>query len=75
MHDGDKWKDVYTVVEHTKTHTDRIIPLMPGAIRILNDIRLKMSPGSSDDDFIFMRDGSRITSRQINYVLRRLVRR
>ena len=69
VHDGDKWKDVYTVVEHTKTHTDRIIPLMPGAIRILNDIRLKMAPGSSDDDFIFMRDGSRITSRQINYVL------
>lgn len=66
---GDKWQDVYKVVEHTKTHTDRILPLIPDAIKILNDMRLNRPSGSSDDDFIFVRDGERITSRQINYVL------
>lgn len=69
VRDGDRWKDVYTVVEHTKTHTDRIIPLVPGAISILNTLRLKRPCGASDDDFIFTRDGVRIQSRQINYIL------
>ncbi len=32
-------------------------------------VRLNRPSGSSDDDFIFVRDGERITSRQINYVL------
>lgn len=32
-------------------------------------MRLNRPSGSSDDDFIFVRDGERITSRQINYVL------
>lgn len=63
------WKDIYTVVEHTKTHTDRIVSLIPGAISILNHIRLEILPDSEPDAFIFVRDGSRITSRQINYVL------
>lgn len=66
---NDTWKDEYTVVEHTKTHTDRIIPLVPGAIGLLNHLRLKMAYDVSEDDFIFVRDGKRITSRQINYVL------
>lgn len=71
---GDKWEDFYTVVEHTKTHTDRIIPLVPGAVRLLNDIRFKAHSEPSGDDFIFMRDGVRITSRQINYVLEKACR-
>lgn len=66
---GDTWKDVYTVSEHTKTYTDRSINLVPNAIAILNHIRLKMAYNVSDDDYIFTRNGSRITSRQINYIL------
>lgn len=67
--DGSIWKDEYRVVEHTKTHSDRIIPLVPAAISILNHIRSTMGCVPSSDSFIFVRDGSRITSRQINYVL------
>lgn len=66
---GDVWQEEYRVVEHTKTHSDRIIPLVPAAISILNDIRLKAAFAASEDDFIFIRDGKRITARQINYAL------
>ena len=66
---GDKWVEEYKVVDHTKTHQDRFIPLVPAAIGILNYIRLKMVPGASEDDFIFMRDGKRLTARQVNYAL------
>ncbi|MCI8453307.1 MAG: phage integrase family protein [Lachnospiraceae bacterium] len=66
---GDTWKDEYKVVEHTKTHSDRIIPLVPAAISILNHIRSTMGFVPSSDDFIFVRADSRITSRQINYTL------
>lgn len=66
---GESWKDVYTVVNHTKTNRDRFVPLHPKAIRLLNNLRLKMAYNASDDDFIFMRDGHRLTSRQINYTL------
>lgn len=65
----DKWVDVYRVVEHTKTHSDRFVPLVPAAIAILNYIRFKMASGASEDDFIFIRDGERLHARQINYVL------
>lgn len=66
---GDVWQEEYRVVEHTKTHSDRIIPLVPAAISILNHIRLKAALAASEDDFIFIRDGKRITARQINYAL------
>lgn len=69
------WHDVYKVVEHTKTYTDRVILLIPGAIAILSDIRLKRPSSASDDDFIFMRNGERLTSRQINYVLEKACKR
>lgn len=62
------WKDVFEVVEHTKTHTDRIVPLAPPAIALLNELRFKYGT-VSDDDYIFVRDGLRITSRQITYAL------
>lgn len=65
----DGWKDVYEVTDHTKTHTDRIIPLVPGAVRLLNDLRFQTACKASDTDFIFTRDGERITSRQITYAL------
>lgn len=64
-----KWIDVYAIAEHTKTHSDRMIPLVPDAVRLLNGLRLKTAGNASEDDFIFVRNGERITSRQINYVL------
>lgn len=66
---GDSWKDMYMVVNHTKTNQDRFIPLAPKAISLLNQMRLKRACRASDDDFIFTRDGKRLTSRQINYAL------
>ncbi len=35
----------------------------------MNHIRLKAACAASEDDFIFIRDGKRITARQINYAL------
>lgn len=52
----------YEVVEHTKTNRDRFVVLVPKAMNILKKI-------DCQDDFIFMRNGNRITSRQIAYVL------
>lgn len=62
------WHDTYEVVEHTKTHTDRIIALVPPAVVVVNELRLS-SPCVSDDGYIFVRNGQRITSRQITYAL------
>lgn len=65
----DGWTDCYKVVEHTKTHTDRVVMLVPRAVSIFNEIRLNNAAGACDDDYIFVRDGERITSRQVAYVL------
>lgn len=67
--DGESWKDAYKVVEHTKTHSDRILMLVPKAIAVLNEIKCKASFQFDDDNYIFIRNGARLTSRQINYVL------
>lgn len=56
------------VVEHTKTNTDRFVVLVPKALNILSKIK-------HDGEYIFMRDGARITSRQINYVLEKYAER
>lgn len=58
----------YDVVEHTKTNHDRYVPLVPKAISILEKIPKQGS-------YIFMRDGERITSRQIAYVLEKYAER
>ncbi len=58
----------YEVVEHTKTNRDRFVVLVPKAMDILKKI-------DRQGDFIFMRDGSRITSRQIAYVLEKYAER
>lgn len=52
----------YDVVEHTKTNRDRYVILVPKATAILEKI-------PKEGSYIFMRNGERITSRQINYVL------
>ena len=56
------------VVEHTKTNTDRFVVLVPKTLNILSKIK-------HDGEYIFMRDGERITSRQINYVLEKYAER
>ncbi len=56
------------VVEHTKTNRDRFVILIPKAIAILEKI-------PKEGSYIFMRDGERITSRQVAYVLEKFAER
>ena len=58
----DQRTNTVTVEEHTKTHTDRFVYLIPDAIEILNKL-------PHEGEYIFMRNDNRLTSRQINYVL------
>lgn len=58
----------YEVVEHTKTNQDRFVVLVSKATDILKKI-------DSQGDFIFMRDGNRIISRQVAYVLEKYAER
>ncbi len=60
--------NLYDVVEHTKTNRDRYVILVPKAVAILEKIPKQGS-------FIFMRDGERITARQIAYVLEKFAER
>jgi hypothetical protein len=53
---------IYSVVEHTKTNTDRFVYLVPKVQKMLELI-------PRESGFIFSRNGNRITSRQISYVL------
>lgn len=56
------------VVEHTKTHTDRFVVLIPQAIDIINSI-------PRDSEYMFVRNHSRITARQVSYVLEKYAER
>ena len=58
----DRVTNIYSVVEHTKTNTDRFVCLVPKAIKILQEI-------PRESEYIFVRNNERITSRQIAYVL------
>ena len=58
----------YEIVEHTKTNRDRFIVLVPKAVNIVQQIE-------RTGDYIFMRNGQRITSRQIAYVLEKYAKR
>ena len=55
------------VVEHTKTHRDRFVPLIPDALAVLHRLYKRTNP--KIDDYIFVKDGKRITARQIAYLL------
>lgn len=57
-----------TVADHTKTHTDRFVYPIPDALEILEKL-------PKAGEYIFMRDGKRLTSRQINYVLEKYAER
>lgn len=58
----------YEIVEHTKTNRDRFIVLIPKAIHILQKLE-------RHSEYIFVRDGERITSRQVAYVLEKYAER
>ena len=58
----------YEVVEHTKTHTDRYVLLIPKALALLEKIE-------HESEYIFTRNGKRLTSRQIAYVLEKFAER
>lgn len=57
----------YEVVEHTKTNRDRFVILVPNAIKILNRIERQ-------GEYIFMREGKRITVIRIATILRKFAR-
>lgn len=61
-------KNQYGLVEHTKTNRDRFVILIPKAVSILEKL-------PKQGKYIFMRDGERITSRQIAYVLEKFAER
>lgn len=63
-----KWHDRRIVVPHTKTYTDRDVQLLPKALEVLEHIQHRTG-------FIFIRDGERITERQVNYVLEKYAER
>lgn len=58
----------YEVVDHTKTNRDRFVILIPKAISILQKI-------PKQGKYIFMRNGERITARQIAYILEKFAER
>lgn len=64
----DQETNKYEVVEHTKTNRDRFVILIPKAVSILEKI-------PKQGNYIFMRNGERITSRQIAYVLEKFAER
>lgn len=60
--------NTYEVVEHTKTNSDRFVVLVPKAINILQKVK-------RSSDYIFTRNGERLTSRQVAYVLEKYAQR
>ena len=64
----DQEKSTYHVEEHTKTYSDRFVVLVPKAKKILQQIERQ-------GEYIFMRGGERLTSRQVAYVLEKYAQR
>lgn len=64
----DQSTNMVEVADHTKTHTDRYVYLIPDALEILNIL-------PRESEFIFTREGKRLTSRQVNYVLEKYAQR
>ena len=60
--------NTYAIEEHTKTHEDRYVTLVPKAVELLSKIQ-------HQGEYVFMRDSERLTSRQIQYVLEKYAER
>ena len=63
----DHEKHAYYVEEHTKTYQERYVHLVSKAQKLLMLLKNEINPNT--DDWMFQRDGKRVTSRQINYIL------
>lgn len=63
----DQTENRFEVVEHTKTNQDRFVILVPKAIETLQRIKRQ-------GEYIFMRDGKRITANRIAVILRQFAR-
>lgn len=61
-------ENTYSVVEHTKTNDDRFVVLVPKAKAILEKLDMTGT-------YLFERDGERLTSRKIAYVLEKYAER
>lgn len=61
----DKRHNVYRVVEHTKTHRDRLVYLVSDALKVLE----RLYEVSGKFPYICSRKGERLTVTQINYLL------
>lgn len=57
------------VVNHTKTNRDRYVPIIPEALALFYKLYKYNSP--KEEDYIFVRNGERITSQSVNYLLRK----
>ncbi|MCR5321725.1 MAG: site-specific integrase [Lachnospiraceae bacterium] len=64
----DQTNNTVSVAEHTKTNTDRYVYLIPEALDILEHL-------PREGEYLFMRNGGRLTSRKINYVLEKYAER
>lgn len=64
----DQTDNSYSVVEHTKTNRDRFVIVVPKAKDILSKIE-------RTGEYVFMRDGERITSIRIATILRKYANR
>ena len=56
------------IVEHTKTNNDRFVILVPKAQELIKKLE-------HEGEYLFMRNGTRLTSRQISYVLEKYAER
>ena len=63
----DQTENRFEVVEHTKTNQDRFVILVPKAIETLKRIERQ-------GEYMFMRDGKRITANRIAVILRMFAR-
>ncbi|MDO4961223.1 MAG: tyrosine-type recombinase/integrase [Eubacteriales bacterium] len=61
------------VVEHTKTRTDRFVPIVPKAYALFSRLRRDLGM-DGEDGWIFVRGGERITARQVAYVLEKFAK-
>jgi integrase len=60
-----EWK----IEEHTKTYTNRYVPLIPKAINILEFIMSKNGEYSTTDRYLFTKEGSHLNTNQISVAL------
>jgi integrase len=60
-----EWK----IENHTKTYTSRYVPLIPRAIHILKNLISKNGDYSSNDRFLFTKNGSHLNTNQISVAL------